>query len=402
MMFRSAVSFTICLIITGVAIADFNPFASEVIDISINGLLKEPNYLPAPGYYVDYSEYPYYTRACFALGAVSDASIKSQRNAGIVTLGGYGGKIVLAFDQNVENNPANPKGLDAIVFGNAWWYEGDPNLPWGEPATIEIMPELNDNNIPGDAADEIWYLIPGSLLPDACSFRTQHWDVDDPCICRWPDFTDWPDSYDTNAFEIFPVYEYVDDYAYVLANPNRNDGNPENDHLEYYWGYAELTPRVKLGDRNVDDSLATEGDCPNMPAELFYTFPDDPYITGIDSGTCGGDAFDICWAVDPATWQPANLPSFRYIRITTAADIRDFAQDPLLMEISAEIDAVADVRPYGDVNGDNKVDFADLELFSQTWLTEWPQQEFNPAADFVVDNRIDMLDYAKLAIGFIQ
>ena len=31
--------------------ADFNPFAAEVINISINGA-NEPNYLPAPGYFL--------------------------------------------------------------------------------------------------------------------------------------------------------------------------------------------------------------------------------------------------------------------------------------------------------------------------------------------------------------
>jgi len=333
--------------------ADFNPFAFEVIDISINGS-NEPNYLPAPGCWVDRIEYPYFINGAYALGPVSDASIKSQKNAGIVTLGGFGGKIVLAFDHDVENNPANPMWLDSIVFSNAW--------------------------------------------PDPCSWRTQHWGIDDPCILKWPDFIGWPSAFDTNAFEIFPVYEYVDDYAWVLSNPYRNDGDPTNDHLEYYWGYAELSPRVKLGDRNVDDRLDTYGDCPNITHELFYTFPDDPYTLGIDPGSCGGDAFDISWAVDPCTWQPANLQSFRYIRITTAADIRSL--DELWLNISAEIDAVSDVRPYGDINGDDKVDFIDMDLLSQTWLSEWSQQNFNPAADFAVDNKIDLFDYAKLAIGF--
>ena len=141
--------FSIFVVLAGFAMADFNPFATEVIGISINGA-NEPNYLPAPGFYVDIIEYPYYTEGAYALGPVSDASIKSQKNAGIVTLGGFGGRIVLAFDHDVEDNPANPLGLDAITFSNAWWYEGDPNLPWAEPATIEIMPELNDNNTPGD------------------------------------------------------------------------------------------------------------------------------------------------------------------------------------------------------------------------------------------------------------
>jgi len=125
--------------------------------------------------------------------------------------------------------------------------------------------------------------------------------------------------------------------------------------------------------------------------------PDDPYTIGINAGSCGGDAFDISWAVDPNTWQSANLNSFRYIRLTTAVDIRQLG---VLGEISAEIDAVADVRPYGDINGDNKVDYFDLALLAQTWLSEWSQQDFNAAADFAVDNKVDFSDYAKFAFGF--
>ena len=134
-----------------------------------------------------------------------------------------------------------------------------------------------------------------------------------------------------------------------------------------------------------------------MPPELFYTVPDDPFTVGIDAGASGGDAFDISWAVDPLTWLPANIQSFRYIRLTTAVDIRQLG---VLGEISAEIDAVADARSYGDINGDGQVDYTDFELFTLTWLSEWSQAEFDPSADHIADNKIDLLDYAAFANGF--
>ena len=133
-----------------------------------------------------------------------------------------------------------------------------------------------------------------------------------------------------------------------------------------------------------------------MPSELFYTIPDNPLLSGIDAGSGGGDAFDISWAVDPNTWQPANLVSFRYIRLTTAVD----DEGVFAMELSSEIDAVADVRPVGDINGDNEIDYYDMELFTKAWLTEWPDPCFNPAADFAVDNKIDLFDYAEIARGW--
>jgi len=54
----------------------------------------------------------------------------------------------------------------------------------------------------------------------------------------------------------------------------------------------------------------------------------------------------------------------------------------------------------GDIDGDNDVDFTDLDLFTQSWLGEWSEQNFNPAADLVVDNKIDFADYALFAWGW--
>lgn len=391
---KIALSLTAFLLVSGSAMGDFNPFASQLINISLNGP-NEPVYLPAPGQRVNISPWKI---AENSLGTPRGGGTQTPNNDEVVTLGGFGGQIVLAFDHDVENNPANPMGLDAIVFSNALWYDGDPNLHWAEFATIEIMSELNDNNIPGNDPGEQWYIIPGSCLSDADTWRTQHWARG--TINGYPAYTGWPDDYNTSAYELFPQYQDIGTpptSTWVFINPNSEDADPSNDYLEGWWGYAEYTPTLLLGDRNADDFNNAYSDAPNMPPELFYTIPDDPYTVGISAGSGGGDAFDISWAVDPCTWQPANLQTFRYIRLTTAVDIRQLG---VLGEISAEIDAVADVRLYGDINGDNKVDYIDLALLAQTWLSEWSQQDFNPAADFAVDNKIDFLDYAKFAFGF--
>jgi hypothetical protein len=391
---RIKTGFLVFLIISSFATADFNPFATEVIDISLNGP-NEPYYLPAPGQRINV---PAFNQAKAVLGSPVGGGTFTPNNDGIVTLGGFGGQIVVAFDHDVENNPANPMGLDAIVFSNTLWYDYNPNYHWAEFATIEIMPELNDNNIPGDHPGEIWYVIPGSFLSDPCSFRTQTWNSGDS---GYPIFSGWPGSYQTSAFEIFPLYHEItsgSSTAWAYVNPNFEDADPSNDYLEGTWGYAEYTPTLNLGDRDADNITDGFGDANDMAPELFYTIPDDPYTVGISLGACGGDAFDIDWAVDPNTWQPANLKTFRYIRLTTAV------QDDLGVfgKVSAEIDAVSDVRSYGDINGDNKVDYFDLELFAQVWLNEWSDENFDPAADFAVDNKIDFLDYSKFAFGFSQ
>ncbi|MGB9587749.1 MAG: hypothetical protein ACPL7O_06160, partial [Armatimonadota bacterium] len=105
--------------------------------------------------------------------------------------------------------------------------------------------------------------------------------------------------------------------------------------------YAECTPTLAL----------PAGKTP----EEFYTFPDrqscegDPSSLLIDEGSGGGDAFDIAAAVKqisrgvPITpYVYANIPYFNFIRITDAI-VGD--SQGVLGEVSAEIDAVADVSP---------------------------------------------------------
>lgn len=82
------------------ALADFNPFASEVINVSLNGL-NYPNYLPAPGQRINL---PAFNNPDDALGAPSGGGTSTPNNGDVVTLGGFGGQIVLAFDHDVQNN----------------------------------------------------------------------------------------------------------------------------------------------------------------------------------------------------------------------------------------------------------------------------------------------------------
>jgi hypothetical protein len=365
--------------------AQYNPFASRVIDISLNPGFA-PSYLPAPGGMVND---PVFNDANSAIGVPSGGGLFAQNNGSVVSLGGFGGCLVLAFDHDVRDDSANPMGLDAIVYSNAYYMLNTNQMHWSEFATIEIMPELNDNDIAGDAPGEIWYLIPGSHLSNSNTFRIKTWDKS---TAGYPNFIGWPDSYNCGAYELLPYYQtiYPPGVVGVLVNPNYPAST------EGYWGYAEYTPTLKLGDRDCDDDDAGVGDVNTMKPELFYTVPDDPFTVGVSKGSGGGDAFDIAWAVDPSTWQAADLRSFRYIRLTTAVDRTLGA----LGEISAEIDAVADVRPLGDVNGDDEVNYVDLFCFGQAWLSQWGQTDFNPAADMLVDNKVDFTDFAKFAQGW--
>ncbi|MBL1218505.1 MAG: hypothetical protein D8M59_13565 [Planctomycetes bacterium] len=259
-----------------------SPFATKVLD-----------YLPGEGLYVND---PNFNDPARALGAPIGGGTLLADSTKLVTLGGFGGSITLGFDHTVADDPANHLGLDCIIFGNGVWIGQNPLSRWSEAAVIEISLDTNGNGL----ADDLWYLIPGS-------------DISDPI------------NQQRNGFYLLPDDPY--------AQPPLD--NPNGDGFEAWWGYADLAPVLKRGDLDGDNSV----DNPWVSNESFYTVPDDPLTVGVDAGSGGGDAFDIAWAVDPLTGQPADLPGFDFIRITSAV----WSFDNWFGEVSAEIGGVADV-----------------------------------------------------------
>lgn len=348
-----------------------SPFAAAVVD-----------YAPAPGQFVNHALFNDPSRA---LGSPIGYGTIDGNQLDVVTLGGFGGSITLRFDHTVLDDSANPFGLDAIVFGNAFWVGGNPNRRWAECAHLEISLDVNRNGI----ADDPWYLIPGShLLNPPAMLQSQTWDHDISDSTFPPSNGSWippnmPDPWTTTAWRLPPaVFDPV-----VVINPNGTSAN-----VEGVWGYAEASPTLMLGDLDGDNLV----DDLTISPELFYTVPDDPLEVGVTPGSGGGDAFDIAWAIDPNTGKPAALPGFDFIRITNGVNF----VHPALGEKSPEIDAVADVRPdpFGDADGDGYVDAEDFANFSLC-LSEpgrVPESFFCLLFDVDLDSDVDLFDFAYL------
>jgi hypothetical protein len=341
--------------------AHADPFADAVLD-----------YRPAPGQFVNVPS-PFtmeiFNDPAAALGPPVGGGTAAPDNAKLVTLGAFGGCLVLAFHQTVLDDPCNPFGLDAIVFGNAFYFGGDPDLPTGEPGVIEIAIDANHNGLP----DDPWFLITGPDLPPipGDALASQTWDNDPGTAIPPDDETHYPSdalydhvppgfpsSYDTTTFEL-PASAIDDPTAFA---------------------HADRSPVLILGDLDGDDTI----DDPNADPELFYTAPDNPFEPGVTPGSGGGDAFDIAWAVDPVTGRRANLRGFDFIRITTAVN----SVRAELAEVSTEIGAIADAREdplFFDADASGAVTVEDL----YAWHA-------NPT-DLTGEGAIDGVDAALLA-----
>jgi len=240
-----------------------------------------------------------------AVGEPLGGGPSTPNNDGVVSLGGQGGVLALRFNTPVADDPDNPFGLDCIVYSNAFWTGGNPQVKFQEPAIIEISEDVNGNGIP----DDPWYLIPGS---------------------RAFPYVPFPEVMEPTGQSNSETDPYL--LAGNIRNPNLFDADPGNDNEEYNWGYCEMTPSV-------------------TPYLDNYVRPDDPHIVGLTPRSGGGDAFDIAWAVD-ADGNPAGLTRFHFIRITSFIS-RNFGA---LGTASPEIDAAADVAPNIDTDCDGILD----------------------------------------------
>jgi len=245
-----------------------------------------------------------YSDPSAALGRPAGGATAAPSNESLVSLGSRDGVLVLRFDTPVTDDPGNPLGLDCIVYGNAFWVGGNNQRKFQEVAVIEISRDANGNG----QADDTWYLIPGSR-----GFS-------------YPLNTITEDAGQTNS---------ADEPYFLMGNitnPSFLDGDAGNDTAEYNWGYGDMNPTL-------------------VPYLDNHVRPGDPFTVGHEPGTGGGDAFDIAWAVDD-TGAPANITEFDFIRIRALIE----RQAGPLGYFSPEVDAVADVAPDVDTDGDGILD----------------------------------------------
>jgi len=356
-----------------------SPFATAVIA-----------YDPAPGQFVND---PLFNDPTKALGRPYGGGFSDSGNSSLVSLGGFGGSITLAFDHTVRDDPANPFGLDAIVYGNALYVGGNFNRRWAECGFIEISRDVNGNGLP----DDPWYLIPGSHITDPMGqYEVQTWDDDVLDAAFPPDDEGWippgrSGTWSTAGYRLPPeVFETI-----VVSNPNGLDAT-----VEGIFGYADFTPTLKLGDMNGDNVI----DDPTALPAVFYTRPDNPFAVGLTPGSGGGDAFDIARAIDPATGEPAGLDGFDFIRITVGVNRVILDTSPPLNELSTEIDAVADVAEgrLGDAENDGDIDLQDFAIFRGCLSGPDQSAPSSPCRvmDFDQDTDVDLADWAAFQAVF--
>ncbi|WP_121808033.1 cell surface protein [Mucilaginibacter kameinonensis] len=182
---------------------------------------------PAPGQFTN-----------TGLGDTTAAKGTLKTDQGLVSLGGWGGYIVVGFDHTVLN--ADGK-TDFVVYGNAF-------AQFAEPGVIWVMQDKNGNGLP----DDTWYEIKGSAFYK--DGYTRNYSVTytrpacDTCSVPWKDSKGNTGVIQTNMFHsqaYYPIGLKTNTYTLtgsLLPSSNINMDDPTYiTSASFDYGYADNT-----------------------------------------------------------------------------------------------------------------------------------------------------------------
>lgn len=354
---------------SALALADNSPYIARVYD-----------YLPAPAQFVNV--YPAYKRG-YTLDSILvqlQGALVGKTNA-TVSLGSYGGYIVVGFDHPVINR----HDYDVKIYGNAIQSNAVTDMSGGscEPGIIMVGVDADGDGVPSD--DDPWYEIKGSYYD-----RSQHGyeityykpDEDKPRVPH-------------------ESWKFITDTEYVRwtsndANPDSTSGyvwrNSFHNANSYWPLWIEDTVLTFRGTKLPSTAIDMSGGNGN---NWFQPFLGEGYVDNLPNAQEPG--FKIDWAIDEQG-NPVILDHIDFIKVYTG----QLAYCGWLGETSTEIAGAEDLHPQatafkrGDVNKDSKVDVADVSALISYILGREVTGFDLAAAHMNVDGKIDVADVSLM------
>ncbi|TKG90142.1 PKD domain-containing protein [Puteibacter caeruleilacunae] len=191
---------------------------------------KVYSFLPAPGQFVNegYSVYTDEEAVTYAEGRL--------QQGGYVSLGGFGGHIVLGFDHSVENDGS----YNIQIKGNSFKGSSEPGIVW-------VMQDENGDGLPNDT----WYELKGSATESSNTIKdyavTYHRPKSPGLPVQWTDnqgnsgCIDYLGAWHNQDY-YYPLW--VDTDTYTLRGTRLQSRTKETspgywENGEFEWGYAD-------------------------------------------------------------------------------------------------------------------------------------------------------------------
>ena len=224
------------------ATIDSNPYCTKVFE-----------YTPAPGQFINETKTGGFDGTQTTAEAACAYAEERFAKSIWVSLGGFGGYVVVGFDHSIENTG----GYDFAVLGNSFSGSSEPGIVW-------VMQDENGNGEP----DDTWYELAGSETGKAETIQeyavTYYRPSEPQQPVRWTDNLgqegqiDYLKQYHRQDY-YYPLW--VEEDSYTLTGTRleaRNYDASTNGtywiNAEYDWGYADnFSPIDRLTD---DENVA--------------------------------------------------------------------------------------------------------------------------------------------------
>ena len=281
---------------------DEGVYRREISGASNANWNKVFDYTPAPGQFINELKTGGFDGTQTTMEAAIAYAEQRLSDENWVSLGGFGGYIVVGFDHSIDNSGD----YDLAILGNSFSGSSEPGIVW-------VMQDENGNGEP----DDTWYELAGSETGKAETVQNYAVTYYRPSGAGMP--VQWSDNLGNHGEVDYLAQFHRQDYYYPLwidtdsytltgtcLAPRNYDASGNGSYwvnAEYEWGYADnFSPIDRVG----------EGDNSNAVANVNY--------------------FDISKAID-CDGEPINLEFIDFVKVQCGVN----AKSGWLGELSTEV-----------------------------------------------------------------